>query len=71
MTLYPLPEINLEMPTPAFNKYRRAISAGVVAFNESRRVRSAIAAHKAAEFKKLDKFFRNCAMNGRVNMAEW
>tara|TARA_R110000823_G_scaffold39872_3_gene106244 strand:+ start:1218 stop:1433 length:216 start_codon:yes stop_codon:yes gene_type:complete len=71
MTLYPEPEINMEMPAPHFLKYRRAINAGIKAFNESRNRRIAIAAKQEAEFHKMDKFLRNCAINGRIETSGW
>lgn len=71
MTLYPTPEITLNMPTPAFHKYRRALAHGLYAYRQSRIKRKAMAERVEMEAAKMARFVRNCAINGRVHGMEW
>lgn len=67
----PEPDVMLEMPTPRFHKYRRAINLGVTAFQRSRAIRLARAEFAAVEKAKMAKFIRNCAVNDRIETMGW
>lgn len=67
----PDPEIIYVMPDQRLHKLRKALSIGLAEYRASRNTRLARAAYEANEAAKMARFFRNCALNGRIEMRGW